>query len=116
MATIRIDHRDIVVELTTAEKIAGVHGSLRFPASAVTASEVVPEGPEAVRGVRAPGLAIPGRRYVGTWRQKGGKEFVAVRRGQPALRLSLQGQPFASVLVGVDQPEVSASQLTATSS
>lgn len=71
----------------------------------MTGVEVVPDGFTAVRGMRAPGLAIPRRRKIGTWRGHGRKRFVDVRRGQPALVVRLAGQRYDELLLGSDTAE-----------
>ncbi len=113
MAKVQLTNGDVVVRLTTAEKVGALHGDLRFPRSAVERVEVFEKGLSATRGMRAPGLAVPGRIKAGTWRsRRHGREFVAVTRGRPAVRLHLSGQPYASVLVSEDRPEELAASLS----
>ena len=113
MTTIIIDDSTLRVAFTTREKIAGLLRDQRLPLSAVRAVEVVPDGVAATRGLRAPGLALPGLRNIGTWRRRGQKSLVSVRAGQPAVRIALDGQPYASLLLGVDDPERVAQALSA---
>jgi hypothetical protein len=77
----------------------------------VTDVEVVPDAFSAVRGRRAPGLGLPSRR-IGTWRRRGERSFVSVRRGRSGLRLRLTGQRFDTVLVGLPDPAATAAELT----
>ncbi|MDP9462993.1 MAG: hypothetical protein M3P52_00080, partial [Actinomycetota bacterium] len=56
------------------------------------------------RGRRAPGLGGQ-RRLIGTWRAKDDKQYVCVRRGQPAVKLTLSGQKYRTVLIGLDDAE-----------
>jgi hypothetical protein len=100
MSTLTIQNGTITITLTAGEKVAGLHGDLEFPLSAVTAVEVVPDALAAAHGLRAPGLSLPGVRKVGTWRTREGSEFVVASAGQPAVRLHLRGQKLSSVLVG----------------
>ena len=100
MSTVTVTDRTLTISLTTAEKVAGLHRDVQVPLAAVTAVEVVPDALAAVRGVRAPGLAWPGLRKVGTWRSKGGAEFVVAAHRQPGVRVRLQGQKLDSLLVG----------------
>ncbi|NES13739.1 MULTISPECIES: hypothetical protein [Micromonospora] len=108
MATIVVDSDRVRVRLTTAEKIWALRGDLSFPRDAIHAVTVEPDGLHATRGVRAPGLGLPGRRKVGTWRGRAGREFVSVRAGQPAVRITLTGQRYDSVLVGADHADACA--------
>lgn len=98
MATLHVDPTTVRVELSRSEKVFGLLRDQAFPVSAVTAVDVVDDGPGAVRGIRAPGLALPGRR-VGTWRGRGRRVLVAVVADEPAVRIALRGQRFDEVLL-----------------
>lgn len=102
MATVDLSTDTIRVLLTTAEKVWALRGDLAFPRDAVRAVIVEPDGLRATRGLRAPGLAAPGLRKVGTWRGRAGREFVSVRADQPAVRITLTGQRYDSLLIGAD--------------
>lgn len=112
MATVRIDGDELVVELRRDERFWGLLGNLRVPLSSVTDVEVVPNGRAAVRGLRAPGLRGP-QRLIGTWRARGDKQYVCVRRGQPAIKVTLDGQPYRTVLIGLDDAAAVAAELRA---
>ena len=72
------------------------------------------DGLAAARGLRAPGLGLPGRRKIGTWRRIGERSLVSVRRGQPALRIALEGQRYDTLVSGTDEPAALAAALTGT--
>jgi hypothetical protein len=59
----------------------------------------------AIRGLRAPGLALPGRRKLGTWRSATGQVLVAVHGHRPAVRIVLDGQRYTSLLIATDAAE-----------
>ena len=113
MSTVSLIPGELTVELTTAEKVAGLHGDVRIPLTAITAVEVVPDALAAARGLRAPGLSLPGVRKIGTWRGRGARRFVDVRGGQPALRLHLEGQHYDELLIGHDDAAALAARLAA---
>ncbi|WP_209307517.1 hypothetical protein [Geodermatophilus sp. DF01-2] len=96
--------RTLTVSLSRGERVLGLLRDLEVPRSAVRSVEVLPDGLAATRGLRAPGLALPGRRKIGTWRGRGEKTLVSVRRGRPAVRVRLTGQRFDTLLLGVDDP------------
>ena len=100
MSNVVLQGGALSVHLTVGEKVAGLHGDVQVPLSAVTSVDVVPDALGAVRGVRAPGLALPGVRKVGTWRTRDGAEFVVAARGEPGVRVHLQGERLSSLLVG----------------
>ncbi len=79
----------------------GLLRDLEAPLPAVRSVEVVPDGFAALRGLRAPGLGLPGLRAIGTWRRRGTRTYVSVRRG-PAVRIELTGQRFDTALVSAD--------------
>lgn len=101
MARIARKGDEVTVRLGVWEKIAGLHGDFRFPLSAITAVEVDHDPLSSVRGIRAPGLHVPGRVKIGTWRRSGGKTFALARRSTPAVRLDLTGQPYCRMVISV---------------
>ena len=104
MAEFRVDGQHLVLELTGREKVASLHGALRVPLSAVRSAEVVEEPLRAVRGIRAPGYAWPGRAKIGTWRRRGGRTFAVARAGRPAVRVVLDGQRYTEIIADVADP------------
>jgi len=102
MATLQLTPSTLSLHLTRGEKIAGLLRDLDVPRSAVVDADLVAEPLTDVRGLRAPGLALPRRRKIGTWRRRGERTLVSVRRGQPAVRVRLTGQRFDALLIGAD--------------
>ncbi len=110
MATLTTTPQTLSVTLTRSEKLWGLLRDLEVPRSAVRSVDVVPDGVAAAGGLRAPGLGLPSRK-VGTWRRRGEKTLVSVRRGQPAVRVRLSGQRFDTLLVGADDAAALAGEL-----
>lgn len=102
MATAHVSNESLVVRFTTAEKIAGVLRDVELPLTAVRSATVAPDGLTAATGMRAPGLALPGYNKIGTWRRRGRRSLVVVRRGRPALRVQLSGHRYSDLLIEVD--------------
>ncbi len=117
MAQLRIDHQSgtpmLVLQLTTAEKVAGLHGDITVPLSSVSSVQVVDDAVAATSGLRAPGLAIPGSTKIGTWRGKDGKSFVVARRGMSAVKVELTGQEFTGLLVSTPDAQEVATRIGA---
>jgi hypothetical protein len=105
MAEIRITDDQLHLELTAREKLAGLHGDIRVPVTSVQDVRVEPDALAAVRGLRAPGLAIPGRTKIGTWRGRGSRRFVVARRGVPAVHVTLRGVKPDELLVSLEDAE-----------
>lgn len=101
MAELTVTSKDLVVTLSTGEKAAGLHRDLRIPLDAIESVRVVADSLEAVRGLRAPGLALPGRARIGTWRRPGGRTFAVARRGHEGLHLTLRDHRLTDVVIAV---------------
>jgi len=114
MATLQSTATAVRVRFTPAERLAGLVRDVEVPRTAVSAVEVVPDPLTALHGLRAPGLALPGIRKIGTWRGRGMRTLVSVRRDQPAVRVELTGQRFTSLLIGADDAARLAAELTPT--
>jgi alpha-beta hydrolase superfamily lysophospholipase len=100
----------MLVRLPLRRKIAGMLRGTVVPLNSVRGVRVVPDGLVALRElglVRAPGLALPTRSAVGTWRGARGRTLVDVRRGAPAVLVDLEqgdGQRWRRLLVTVEDP------------
>ena len=112
MPSITVDETDLVVTLEPSEKRWGLLANLRVPLSSVSAVEVVVDGRRAVRGIRAPGLGGT-QRLIGTWRASGDKQYVCVRRSQPAVKVTVERQKFRTILIGSDDAEGVADEIRA---
>jgi hypothetical protein len=112
MATLQVRPPVLSLRLTRFEKIAGLLRDVEVPLSAVREVDVVADAVSATRGLRAPGLALPGVRKVGTWRRPGEKMLVCVRRGEPAVRVRLEGQRWDTLLIGADDAAALAAELS----
>jgi hypothetical protein len=112
MSTIELTTDTLHIHLSLAEKIGALHGDLHVPRSAIQAVAVIEDGLSAARGIRAPGVAIPGRLKIGTWRSYDQSCFVLIRRGQPTLHLTLHGQTIDAVLISTPEAGDLAAQFT----
>ena len=113
MATLQIEDGVLHIRFTRGEKVLGVLRDVDLPLSQVSAVDVVADGLSAATGLRAPGYAWPWRRKLGTWRRRGHKTMVDVRRYQPAVRLRLRGHRYYEMLLGRDDAESVAAALRA---
>ena len=110
MTTVHLSSDAIAVRLSGFERVAGLLGDLDVPVASVASAVAVSDGLREARGMRAPGLDVPGRVKIGTWRGRAGRSYVAVRRG-PALLLRLNGFGYDTVLVSTPDAERLAARL-----
>jgi hypothetical protein len=115
VATVEREHGELVVKLSGMERLAAMRGDVRVPLSEVRAvsHECDPWG--CLRGVRAPGTGFPGMVAYGVRRLTGGRpDFTAVHGCGPAVRVDLgPGAPFGRLIVTVDDPDATVSELRA---
>jgi hypothetical protein len=113
MAQVRIEGDDLVVALSGWEKLGALHSDVRVPRRCVRSARTVPDAMAEVRGLRAPGTGWPGAIGLGTWRHRGGKDFVAVYRHRPGIVIELDGAAFARLVITADDAGRLASELAA---
>jgi hypothetical protein len=112
MATVRREGDEVVVRLNDIEKTFAMRGDVRVPASALAAVRVTGTPFRELRGMRSPGTGLPGVIALGTWRYSGGKDFVAVYRGGPAVVVDLEGAPFKRLIVSAHDADIVVASLT----
>ena len=87
---------EIALELSFWEKFAALHSNPRAPLASIVKIEFVDQlwGSSILRGVRAPGTALPYVVLYGTLRGLKYRDFVAMKgRGEGAV-ISFKGGPF----------------------
>jgi hypothetical protein len=105
MAKLIVDGPDLVVHMSSLEKLGALRGDVRIPLSTVRSAEIEPHPWGALRGIRV-GTGIPGVIALGIRRFAQGQDFTAVVGGKTAVRVDLsQESPFARLVVSVDDPD-----------
>jgi len=93
----------ITVELGLADRIFAMRREISVSGTEFVSATVVEDGLEAARGIRAPGLSLPGVVKIGTWRRDGEKTFVSVRRNRPALSIEMApGSDWERILIACE--------------
>jgi hypothetical protein len=106
MAILTTDGGDLVLRLSPLERLGAFHGDIRVPLGAVERVDVSADPWRQLRGLRAPGTGVPGWIALGTWRWRGGRDFVALhRRGRPGVVVHLRDGPFQRLIVSADDAE-----------
>jgi hypothetical protein len=111
VASLAIEDDELVVEMTTAEKLEAVHGEVRVPLAAVRAVRTVGDAWPELRGIRAPGTGIPGKIAVGTRRGSFGSDFAVVHGTGPAVIVELDGAKYSRLVITNDDAEQLARQI-----
>ena len=88
---------ELVLELSFWEKMGALHASPRIRADSVEKIEFFDElwGSDTLRGVRAPGTALPYVVLLGTLRGLKYRDFVAMKGRGEGVVLTLKSGPFA---------------------
>ena len=105
MAMLCTEDDDLVLRLSRLEQVGALHGDIRVPLSAVDDLQISERPFGELRGIRAPGTALPRRIALGSWRHRRGKDFAALYRGRPAIIVRLRGAPFQRLLVCAEDAE-----------
>ncbi len=101
MAKIQRTGAYLDIVLTPLEKLAALHRDIRVPLASVTAINVIERPLDEVQGFRAPGLHIPSRTKIGTWRASGRRTFAVARARQAAVRIDLNEGKYHTLIVSV---------------
>jgi|SRR5699024_4624876 len=104
MARFVIETDSLVVRLNPLEALGALHRSVRVPLTSVVSVEPNDHLWSTLSGLRAPGTGLPGVIALGTWRYRGGKDFVAVYQGR-GVSVELSGSEWQRLLVSVAAPE-----------
>lgn len=105
MATLKREGNELVLHLTIWEKLGALHKSPRAPIGAVEKIEYEDQlwGSQTLRGVRAPGTALPFVVLLGTLRGRGFRDFVAIKGRRPGVVLTLNSGKFSRWIFTLQQ-------------
>ena len=98
---------DLILELSFWEKLGALHGSPQVSVDSIEKVEFIDQlwGSSTLRGIRAPGTALPYVVLLGTLRGRRYRDFVAmVGRGEGAI-LTLKSGPFARWIFTLKEPK-----------
>jgi hypothetical protein len=112
MAELRAAGDHLVLHLTAAEHLEGVHGDIVVPMSSISTMRASDDVWSELRGIRAPGTGIPGIIAVGTRRGSFGKDFAVVHGKGPGVVIELRDEEFDRLVLTVADPEAAMAELT----
>lgn len=96
---------EIELSLTKREKFAALHGNLTAKKSDLISQYVVenPWRSGLLKGVRAPGTAIPFYLLLGTMRYKNGKDFSIIYRNRPVVVFEFKSGPYKRWIISKEE-------------
>lgn len=103
MAHVSITDRLLTVELHGLHRVWALKRRIQVPLSHVRGATADPGIATEPKGVRAPGLRLPGV-AIGTFYREGEKHFWDVRSGRHAIVIELVGEAYTRLIVDVDDP------------
>ena len=113
MAELIVDGDELVVRLSTVEKLESVHSEVKVPLSSVSSVEVLDDAVHEVHGFRV-GTGVPGYVAVGTFTSRDDKIFAVVHHDTPrGVRVRLEGAQYDELIIGCENPEQVAASLDA---
>lgn len=102
----KIVDRDQVLELqlTAFEKIASLHKNILINSSELVSRKIVdnPWRSGLLKGIRAPGAAIPFYLLLGTMRYRGGKDFTIIYKNRAVEVFEFKSGPFKRWIITVE--------------
>jgi len=113
MASVMREGNELILQLSFWEKLGALNSSPRTSLDSVEKIEFIDQlwGSSTLRGVRAPGTAIPYVVLLGTLRGRGYKDFVAMAGRREGVIITLKSGPFARWIFTLRQPKSEISAL-----
>ena len=107
MAKILKIGNELVLELSFWEKMGALHLSPRTSIDSIESIEFIDQlwGSSTLRGIRAPGTALPYVLLLGTLRGRNYRDFVAMKGRGEGVVITLKSGPFARWIFTVRQPK-----------
>ena len=107
MARILKIGNELILELSFWEKMGALHLSPRTTIDSIESIEFIDQlwGSSTLRGIRAPGTALPYVVLLGTLRGRNYRDFVAMKGRGEGVVITLKSGPFARWIFTVRQPK-----------
>ena len=113
MIRLTVEGDEIVVRLSGWDRVWALRREVRAPLALVAEVRVDPTIARDPQGAQWPGTRIPGRVYAGTWLQRDGRAFWAVRDPTSALVVEFAGGPWRRWVLTVADRDVAVREITA---
>ena len=103
MNIVTITPTELIVEPTGLDKLWSFTRKLEIPLAHVRGATFDPGANQEPKGLRAPGLAIPGK-WSGTFNRDGDKSFWNVSRPAQTVVVELSDERYDRLVLTVDEP------------
>ena len=103
----------LVVEPVGLARLWSLRRRIEVPLGRVRGATYDPGAAHEAKGLRGPGLAIPGLRWAGTFHRDGERTFWNVRAGRPTLVVELDGTDLARLYLTVDDARAEVDRVNA---
>jgi hypothetical protein len=103
MNIVTVTDRTVTVEPQGLDKLWSLTRRLEFPRNHVRGATFDPEANREPKGIRAPGLQIPGK-WAGTFHRDGEKSFWNVSAPDRTIVVELTGEDYDRLYLTVDDP------------
>lgn len=104
MARLSVCEDLLTVEIQGLHQLCAFKRRMRVPLAHVRGATADPGIVTEPKGLRAPGLHVPGAAVIGTFHRDGEKHFWDVRSGAHAVVIELTGETYDRLVVEVDDP------------
>lgn len=112
MAKITVTPQALVVSLSQYERVAGLLPNLEIPLAHVRGA-THDDGIRRDLGMRAPGLAVPRRTLIGTFRKWKHKDYVVWRNEPEIMVVQLVDERWDRLVIGVHDAESRVQEINA---
>lgn len=112
MNTITVAEGELVIEPRGLDKLWGLRREIRVPLTHVRGATWDPDVAADPKGLRAPGLALPGK-YVGSFHRDGETTFWSVSDPRDNIVVQLAGEEFDRVVATVADPRAEEERINA---
>lgn len=100
MASLRLHPDRLEIELSAYDKALSLRRSnVVVPRSSIRSATITDDPWIWVRGIRAPGSAIPLTLAIGQWKFHGGKDFLVVKGTKPSVVIDLEDTEFSRLII-----------------
>ena len=100
MAVLFVHPDRLEIRLSRAEKLLSLRRSdIEVPLESIRSAALTDDPWIWVRGIRAPGTAVPLTLAVGSWKFHDGKDFLLIKGTRTSVVIDLEGAEFSRIIV-----------------